>query len=75
MRPGGHHLLNTLASLMLAARVEPKKVQAVLGHSSIMVTLDVSGRMPDRRAWQSSPPPQRPGYDAGLQFCWKPRMG
>ena len=40
-----HDLRHTFASLMLAAGVEPKKVQAALGHSSIMVTMDIYGHL------------------------------
>ena len=40
-----HDLRHTFASLMLAAGVEPKKVQAALGHSSIMVTMDTYGHL------------------------------
>ena len=40
-----HDLRHTFASLRLAAGVDPKKVQAALGHSSIMVTMDIYGHL------------------------------
>lgn len=35
-----HDLRHTAASVLLAARVNPKVVQQRLGHSSVMITLD-----------------------------------
>ena len=40
-----HDLRHSFASIMLAAGVEPKKVQAALGHSTIMVTMDIYGHL------------------------------
>ena len=40
-----HDLRHSFASLMLAAGEQPKVVQAALGHSSIMVTMDVYGHL------------------------------
>ena len=40
-----HDLRHSFASLMLAAGEQPKVVQVALGHSSIMVTMDVHGHL------------------------------
>ena len=40
-----HDLRHSFASLMLAAGEQPKVVQAALGHSSIMVTMDIYGHL------------------------------
>ena len=40
-----HDLRHSFASFMIAAGVDPKRIQAALGHSSIMVTLDIYGHL------------------------------
>jgi integrase len=40
-----HDLRHTCASLLIAAKVEPKTLQAYLGHSSIRMTFDVYGHL------------------------------
>src|SRR5437870_13860991 len=41
--PTFHKLRNTCASLLIAAKLEPKAVQAYLGHATIGVTYDLYG--------------------------------
>lgn len=41
--PTFHKLRNTCASLLIAAKMEPKAVQTYLGHSSIRMTYDLYG--------------------------------
>ncbi len=39
---------HTFASLLIAANVHPKRIQALMGHSTIRITMDVYGHlMPD----------------------------
>jgi len=40
-----HDLRHTYASLLIAANVHPKRIQALLGHSSIKVTMDTYGHL------------------------------
>jgi integrase len=40
-----HDLRHAYASIMLQANVNPKVLQAALGHSSISVTMDVYGHL------------------------------
>ena len=42
---GMHALRHTCATLMIAANVQPKAIQAHLGHSSIQVTMDLYGHL------------------------------
>ncbi len=40
-----HHLRHTYASLLIANGEHPKRIQALMGHSSINVTMDVYGHL------------------------------
>jgi integrase len=40
-----HDLRHTFASLLIAADVHPKRIQALMGHSTIRITLDVYGHL------------------------------
>jgi integrase len=40
-----HDLRHTFASLLIAANVHPKRIQALMGHSTIRVTMDVYGHL------------------------------
>jgi integrase len=40
-----HQLRHTFATLLIAAGVHPKYIQAQLGHASIQVTMDVYGHL------------------------------
>jgi len=48
-----HDLRHTFASLLIAQNVHPKRIQALMGHSTIRVTMDVYGHLmhdPDNEA-------------------------
>jgi integrase len=40
-----HDLRHTYASLLIANKEEPKRIQTLLGHSSIKITFDVYGHL------------------------------
>ena len=40
-----HDLRHTFASLLIAANVHPKRIQALMGHSTIRITLDTYGHL------------------------------
>jgi integrase len=40
-----HDLRHTFASLLIAANVHPKTIQALMGHSTIRITLDTYGHL------------------------------
>jgi integrase len=40
-----HDLRHTLASLPIALNESPKKIQMLLGHHSIQVTMDIRGHL------------------------------
>ena len=40
-----HDLRHTFASLLITANVHPKSIQALMGHSTIRITMDVSGHL------------------------------
>ena len=40
-----HDLRHTFASLLIHANVHPKRIQALMGHSTIRITLDVYGHL------------------------------
>jgi integrase len=42
-----HDLRHTFASLLIAANIHPKRIQALMGHSTIRVTMDVYGHLMD----------------------------
>jgi hypothetical protein len=49
-----HDLRHTAASLWLASGADPKVVQAVLGHFSAAMTMDVYGHLIAANLWQSA---------------------
>jgi integrase len=40
-----HDLRHTFASLLIHANVHPKRIQALMGHSTIRITMDVYGHL------------------------------
>jgi integrase len=49
-----HDLRHTAASLWLASGADPKVVQAVLGHFSAAMTMDVYGHLIAANLWESA---------------------
>jgi|tagenome__1003787_1003787.scaffolds.fasta_scaffold20976469_3 integrase len=59
-----HDLRHTAASLWLASGADPKVVQAVLGHFSAAMTMDVYGHLIATNLWESA---TRPGGTTGAR--------
>ncbi|MDQ3775036.1 MAG: site-specific integrase [Pseudomonadota bacterium] len=57
-----HDLRHTYASLLIANGEQPKRIQALMGHSSINVTMDVYGHLNAR------------GRGRGSQSAWGARF-
>jgi hypothetical protein len=49
-----HDLRHTAASLWLASGADPKVLQAVLGHASAAMTMDVYGHLIAANLWESA---------------------
>jgi integrase len=62
-----HDLRHTAASLWLASGADPKVVQAVLGHASAAMTMDVYGHLIAANLWESA---GRVGGTTGAPQGW-----